>query len=291
MNRIVSVSAAPYDGWDPPALLDSLARCGATHVEPAFIVGYTEPFDEDAFSDANTRRYAGWLRESGLRCHAMSSHIDLGGPDAVAVFRGRMDFARRLGAFVINTNAAVRANETAFLRNVEPILRHAEQLGLVIGLENPGDGRPNLIDVAADGIALLRRIGSPRLRLNYDAANTASHRPGVDAIADAVAALPFCAHLHLKAVRRTANGWFNVPLGEGDDDGDPLLAALAAWPDLPLGIELPLRMHRGPDAQPWRRVARLEVPAIEDAVRRSLVLLRSCLAPPTDGARQQHAAP
>ena len=278
MDRVVSVSAAPYDGWEPPILLDSLARCGATHVEPAFIVGYTEPFDEEAFSEANTRRYAGWLRASGLRCHAVSSHIDLGRADAVAVFRGRMDFARSLGAAVINTNAAARANEAAFGRNIEPILRHAEQLGLVIGLENPGDGHPNLIDVAADGVALLQRIGSSGLRLNYDPANTASHRPGIDAIADAVAALPFCAHLHLKAVRRTGDGWFNVPLGEGDHDGGPLLAALGTRPDLPFGIELPLRMHRGPDAQPWRRVTRLELPAIEHAVRRSLAFVHAHLA-------------
>ena len=277
MDRIVSVSAAPYDGWDTAVLLDSLARCGATHVEPAFIVGYTEPFDEDAFSDANTRRYAGWLLASGLRCHAVSSHIDLGRADAVDVFRGRMDFARTIGAAVINTNAAVRANETGFWRNVEPILRHAEQLDLVVGLENPGDGRPSLLDVAADGIALVRRIGSPCLRLNYDAANTASHRPEIDAIADALAALPCCAHLHLKSVRRTGEGWFNVPLDEGDHDVSRLLDALSDWPALAVGIELPLRMHRGADAQPWRRVTRLELPVIEDAVRRSLALANTRL--------------
>lgn len=56
-------------------------------------------------------------------------------------------------------------------------MRHAEQLGLIIGLENPGDGSDNLINTAADGIALLDTLGYPHLRLNYDAANTVSHRP------------------------------------------------------------------------------------------------------------------
>jgi hypothetical protein len=28
-------------------MLDSIASCGAQYVEPAFIVGYTEPFDEN----------------------------------------------------------------------------------------------------------------------------------------------------------------------------------------------------------------------------------------------------
>jgi hypothetical protein len=40
MSGIISISTAPYDGYEIPAMLDSVASCGATHVEPAFIVGY-----------------------------------------------------------------------------------------------------------------------------------------------------------------------------------------------------------------------------------------------------------
>ena len=279
MSRIISVSAAPFDGWDPPALLDSLARCGATHVEPAFIVGYTEPFDETAFTDAAAARWTGWLRDSGLRCHAVSSHIDLGRPDAVDVFRRRMDFSRALGAGVINTNAAVRENEAAFFRNIGLLIDHAASLAITIGLENPGDARPGLFDVAADGITLLRRLGAPAsIGLNYDPGNTASHRPEVDPVADAGAALPFCAHLHLKAVRRVDDGWINVPIGDGDRSLDPLLAALRARPDLPIALELPLRMRRGADAQPWRRVTKLPLPTIEVAIRASLERVQAGLS-------------
>ena len=270
MGRIVSVSAAPYDGWEAAVVLESLARCGATHVEPAFIVGYTEPFDETAFSEAEATRWSSLLRASGLGCHALSSHIDLGREDAVAIFLRRMDFARRLGARVINTNAAVRENEAAFFRNIEPLVQHAEAIGLVIGLENPGDARPNLIDVAADGIALVRQIAAPEFRLNYDPGNTESHRPDIDPVADAISALDACAHLHLKAVRRVEDGWINVALGEGNRDLEPLRAALDARPELPVGIELPLRMRRGQDAQPWRRVGKLQLQVIEGAVRSSL---------------------
>ena len=275
MERIVSVSAAPYDGWETAVVLESLARCGATHVEPAFIVGYTEPFDEAAFGETEAARWSSLLRAWGLGCHALSSHIDLGREDAVAVFRKRMDFARRIGARVINTNAAVRENEAAFLRNIEPLVRHAEAIGIVIGLENPGDARPNLIDSAADGIALVRQIDAPELRLNYDPGNTQSHRPAIDPVADAISALDACAHLHLKAVRRVEDGWINVALGEGDRDLGLLRAALRARPELAIGIELPLRMRRGQDAQPWRRVARLQLQVIEAAVRRSLAWVGS----------------
>ena len=46
-SRIISVSAAPYDGYDFPRVLDSLA---------AFIVDYTEPFDESAFTAEQARQ-------------------------------------------------------------------------------------------------------------------------------------------------------------------------------------------------------------------------------------------
>ncbi len=273
-DRIVSVSAAAYDGHAPDAMLDSLARCGATHVEPAFIVGYTDPFDESAFSEANAARYASWLGAAGLGCHAVSSHIDLGTDGAVAVFRRRMDFAARLGAAVVNTNAAIRGNETGFFRNIDPLARHAASVGLVIGLENPGDGRPSLLDLASDGVALIDRIGSPWVRLNADPGNTASHRPDADAVADAVASLPACIHLHLKSVRRDAGGWTYPTFGEGDLDLGPLLDALGAWPELAVSLEMPIRMRRGSDAQPWRRVSPWPIADVERCVRASLAAFR-----------------
>ncbi len=273
--RAISISAAPYDGYPFPQMLDSMARCGVRHVEPAFIVGYTEPFDEAAFSDAHARQHRAWLDASGLGCHAFSSHIDLGRPDAVAVFARRMDFAAALGAKVINTNAAERGRRAGFMVNIGPLAERAASLGMVIGLENPGNGEQNLMNDAAEGLALIRELGLPSVRLNYDPGNTASHRPGqIDAAADAVAALPGCAHFHLKDVRRDASGWvFTIP-GQGDIDCDAIMDALAARPDLPFAVELPLRMRRRQDAQPMRAPEPVPLTRIEAAVRSCLTYVR-----------------
>lgn len=198
-QRPVSISAAPYDGHAFPVLCDSMAACGVRFVEPAFIVGYTEPFDETMFSDAKARQYRRWLEASGLGCHAFSSHIDLGRSDAVAVFTRRMEFAASLGARVINTNAALRANAARFHANIAPLARRAAALGMVIGLENPGNGEDNLINDTQEGLALIRALDLESVRLNYDPGNTVSHRPGrIDATADALLALPGCAHFHVK---------------------------------------------------------------------------------------------
>ena len=273
--RAVSISAAPYDGYEFPVVLDSMARCGARFIEPAFIVGYTEPFDEDTFAPANARRYRAWLDASGLGCHAFSSHIDLGRDDALDVFKGRMDFAAALGTKVIATNAAVRSRRGRFLDNIGPLAEHAASLGLTIGLENPGNGEDNLMNDAAEGLALVDALGLPAVRLNYDPGNTVSHRPDrIDAAADAVAALPGCAHFHLKDVRADASGWsFTVP-GEGDLDCAAIMDALAAHPDLPFAVELPLRMRRGRDARPSRLPEPVPLAAIEAAVRACLAYVR-----------------
>lgn len=277
--RIVSISAAPYDGYEPLRMLESLASIGATHVEPAFIVGYTEAFDESAFTPAQTQQWRHWLAASGIACHAFSSHIDLGRDDAVEVFRGRMDFARALGAEVINTNASARRLKKRFFTNIEVLARHAETIGLKIGLENPGDGSDNLLNTASDGPALLADIGHPMVGLNYDAGNTISHRPGVIPADDALAAMPLCVHTHIKDVRADANGYFFTQLGQGSIDCARILRSVAQT-DLNLSIEIPLRLHRLSNAQPSRAPYRVPLGDIEAVLKPALAFVRDQLAAP-----------
>lgn len=278
MSRILSISTAPYDGYEFPAALDSIASCGAKHVEPAFIVGYTEPFNEETFNEKNAKQYAAWLKQSGLGCFAFSSHIDLGQPEADRIFARRMDFAGALGARVINTNAAVRDYEESFFRNIETLAAHAERLDMIVALENPGNGEDNLFNLAQDGLDLVGRIGSPYVRLNYDAGNTVSHRPGqVDPAQDALAAMPACAHVHIKDVQTRAGGYFFVPLGEGGVGCATILKAMRDREDLNLAIELPLRLHRNLAAQPVRRSSRVSLSEIETALRRSLTFVQKQL--------------
>lgn len=272
-KRIVSVSGAPYDGYPFPRVLESLARCGVTYVEPAFIVGYTEDFDESAFTPQQAKQYAAWLKEANVACHAFSSHIDLGRPDALEVFRGRMDFARAIGARVINTNAAARSFEQRFFANIEVLARHAEDIGLWIGLENPGDGSDNLLNVAADGPELIAKIGHHCVGLNYDAGNVISHRyQQVNPADDALAAMPHCVHTHVKDVRTNTQGFFFTPLGEGEIGCDRIVQAIART-DLDLSIEIPLRLHRGPDSKPNRNPDPVPLADIESTVKAALAFV------------------
>jgi sugar phosphate isomerase/epimerase len=278
-NRILSVSAAPYDGYPLGATLDSLANCGVSHVEPAYIVGYTEPFTEEAFSKTAATAYRRAMAASGLRCHAVSAHMDLGTPDALEVFRRRMDFARTLGAGIINTNASLRVRAKQFRMNVDALAQHGAAIGLTIGLENPGNGEDDLVNTAADGVELVRAIGSPQVRLNFDPGNRVSHmKDDKDAAEDGLLALPSSAHFHIKDVKRRAGGWYFVTLGAGDIDYRPVLSGLTGFPGLPISIEIPLRLHRGLDALPVRRPEAVALAAIETTLRASLNYVRGSLS-------------
>ena len=269
-RRMISVSAAPYDGHTTDLMLESLARCGVTHVEPAYIIGYTEPFDETAFTEAAAAAWRTSLAASGLSCFALSAHIDLGTETAAAVFARRLDFARAIGARVINTNASLRSREMRFQTTIEALARHGQEIGVQIGLENPGNGEDNVFNTAAEGHDLILRLALPAVGLNFDPANLASHRPAADVTADTVASLPDCIHFHLKDVKYDARGWSFTPIGQGDLDLPTIITALETFPNLPISIELPLRLRRGPDAQPIRAPAPLPIAEIEAAIGQSL---------------------
>lgn len=275
-TRIISVSSVPYDGYEFPRTLESLAACGVKYVEPAFIIGYSGPVDDSDFTAQKARQYAGWLRDGGIACHAFSAHnIQFDRADVVDIYRGRMDFAAGMGARIINVTAAKRIDSALYFRSIDALARHAEQLGIMIGLENPGDGSDNLINTAQDGIDLLKRIGHDCIRLNYDTGSSISHRPpqcagGVDPVADTLLALPYCGHIHIKDVHVGNDGcYFFTPIGKGDIDCATILHAVSRT-SLNLTIEMPLRLHRMANRQPQRRSEPLPLVEVEAAIRESL---------------------
>ena len=273
-QRTISISGAAYDGYSCPQMLGSIARLGVSYVELAFIAGYTEAFDETAFKHSNARLYIQWLEESSIRCHALSAHMDLGRSSSVDIFRHRMDFARTIGARLINTNAAASKDASAFRRNMDQLSKHAEHIGIIIGLENPGDGSDNVFNVAADGAALIRDLNQSHIRLNYDLGNLVSHRPAHSCTAEELLeALPFCEQLHLKDVRGTAKGWEFTSIGAGYVDFSVASRALAEFPTLALSIEIPLRLIRDRHGRPSRSLTRVPLAHIETTLRTSLEYL------------------
>jgi sugar phosphate isomerase/epimerase len=278
-HRIVSVSTAAFDGYDLSVAINEISRLGVEHVEVAFIQGYMEAFGEEIFSLSNGKKICNLLLEANLSCIAFSAHMDLISEKSAEIFKKRMDFVHQVGARIIISNAGPKAEYKAFMKNMERLVEKAESLNMIIGLENPGDGKENIIDSGKAGTPVLQQIGSDSVRFNYDFGNVISHfKERLRPEEDYKFALPFSAHLHIKDVKSFERGWYFTEIGKGSIDYQSVLNNLKSENHtLPLSLEIPLRVTRAPDASPRRSASPVPLHEIRRVLRGSLDYVKGIL--------------
>ena len=244
MNNPILISTAAFDGYNLATAIEEIATVGADGVEVAFIEGYTEPFTEEDFNQTHADEILSHLEKHGIPCLSFSAHMDLTKENGVEIFKGRMIFARMLGADTIVTNAAPLAKKDEFLSNIIQLGQAAKTIGINIGLENPGDGKANVIDTASQAGPVIDEIALETVGLNYDFGNLISHCfEKVKPEEDYRFALPQTNHYHVKDVVRQGGSWEFCPIGEGMIDYKEILSAIAGDPrPLPVSLEIPLRL-------------------------------------------------
>jgi sugar phosphate isomerase/epimerase len=265
-----------YDGYPLETALDELSGLGVRHVEPASVDKVFQHLVEADFCDAR----AAWLRDQlasrGLSCVSLSAHMDLSQPDSVDRFRHRLEFAKAIGARIVNSIAGPPPGAEGFRRNIPAIGARATDLGLTIALENHGD----LIDRDGQILTFIAEIGLPCVRVNYDTGNAWYYaKGGLDPVAELSQVASVVAHVHLKTPR-IENGLMRwVALGEGQLD----LAAAARvlrekLPGVPVSYELSPR-QRSRDFEPrWRTPEVPPLAELRDVIARSLAALQRVLA-------------
>lgn len=271
-TRIVSISTALFDGYGMDLAIDEIARSGAAFVEPAYIRGYVD-FGEDDFAAAPAIRLRRRIADAGLSIHAVSAHMDLSLPDARSMLARRIAFAENLGAKVLITNAGPTDHAEAVRTVIDGSLRLLEAWGGMLAIENPGHGAGDLVGSARQGKTLIDAVASPHLRLNHDAGNVFTYsREALQPAEDFTSAAQAIGHAHLKDVRRSHDGWEFCALGAGNVD---LAAYLAAIPhDLPLSVELPLRLSRPGYGDPVRNMDPRALGDLRAALAQSLDFVR-----------------
>ena len=263
---LISFSTVLLDGINLAAGLRMLADAGARCVEPAFIEGYM-PFDETVFVENKGRALAAVIADCGLSVTAVSAHTDLGQDDSSDRLLRRLDFAQGLGAQILISNATTGSRRAVLDQTLSKCLPAFQSAGIVLALENPGHGRDALIADGASGAALLAQFDHASLRLNYDIGNAYTYgarRLGL--LADLRDALPWTAHLHLKDVQEHQGDWTFCAIGAGQVGYDAGVAALFPH-DVPLGIEVPLRLFRPGRGDPIRR----SEPVTPETLRRTVI--------------------
>ncbi|MFW6293569.1 MAG: sugar phosphate isomerase/epimerase family protein, partial [Spirochaetota bacterium] len=267
----ITVSLVAFDGYPLETAVDVVAALGVKSVEPAMIAGYTDPFDESAFSDEHAQAMRSTVEDAGLGCDAFSAHIDIGAPGGVEQAFRRLRFAGALGAKRLATNAAKEGYRESFLAAIEPLAREAERSGVVIALENPGDGAPNVIDDAAAAARLVRSIGSPWIGINYDPGNLLTHRPDTNAAEDVRAFGPGLVSLHVKDAAPEGEWLRYCAVGEGVIDYEAILRHCDTLDPRPAySIEAPLRLARKPGGTTKRDETPRPLEEIREALRASI---------------------
>jgi sugar phosphate isomerase/epimerase len=280
MNNPVLISTVAFDGYNLATAIEEIAKVGADGVEVAFIEGYTEPFTEEDFNQTHADEILSHLKKHGIPCPSFSAHMDLTKENGVEIFKRRMIFAHMLGADTIVTNAAPLAKKDEFLSNIIQLGQAAKTIGINIGLENPGDGKANVIDTASQAGPVIDEIALETVGLNYDFGNLISHCfEKVKPEEDYRFALPQTNHYHVKDVVRQGGGWGFCPIGEGMIDYKEILSAIAGDPrPLPVSLEIPLRLARAADAGPIRADKRVDIDLIRQVLKRSMDFVRQTLA-------------
>lgn len=270
-GRIVSVSTVLFDGYPMERALEEIARSGAKYAEPAFIRGYVD-FSEDDFSDSAARGLGRVAKDLDLSVHAISAHMDLSLKDAATMLRRRVDFAEALGAKVLITNAGPAMRVESIRATIVALLPRLERWGGVLAIENPGHGSGDLVGTAGEGKSLIDVIGSPHVRLNHDAGNVFTYSgERLQPADDYMSARDAIAHAHLKDILSLESGWSFCPLGSGDVD---IVGYLDAIPvDLPLSLELPLRLTRPGRNDPQRSEQPLSIDDLNAALVKSLAFV------------------
>jgi sugar phosphate isomerase/epimerase len=279
MNHPILISTAAYDGYDLVTTFKEISRTGVDLIEIAFIEGYTDPFTEDYFNDDNAAKITTLLAENNLKCLSFSSHVDLSRDGIVEVFKNRMAFAKKLGSQYIVSNAAPLQNKNQFMQNIKELGQTATGLKMVIVLENPGDGKANVMDSGEPAASLIEEIGQENVKINYDFGNLLSHcferiRPEED-----YQFVRDCAvHYHIKDVASDDGGWYFTEIGKGTIDYRRILKELATLSKpVPISLEIPLRIRRASDASPRRASQPVDLAEIRRVLTGSVNFVKQVL--------------
>lgn len=273
-SRQISVSTVAFDGYPIETALAQIETLGLPLVEPAFIKGYMD-FSEDDFSAEAAHTMASRLKQHHLKSIAISAHMDSGLPDAPAMLARRIRYTAAIGARFTITNSTTVDRRADLEKCLAENLKLAESLGVIIALENPGNGTTNLMRDGKTGAALVQEFKSPNLKLNYDTANALTCTEGdVRPETDIENAFACSAHMHLKDVFRVDGSWRYTAIGSGELNYNIIFAKLKNRSEVPLTLELPLRLKRAFHQDPQRDAA---VPDIE-FVRTKIQSSWNCLA-------------
>ncbi len=224
-------------GYTLEEALELVKLSGFEYAELSSIVNMCEHIDPKKITDEYIEQIIELLSKTGIKCHAVSGHVDLTIEEQFQDFLKKIEFAGKIGAKIINTNSGPLERIEIFHKNMVKIIEHAERYNVIIGLESHGD----IIGTAKDSIHIFKRYNHPLVRLNYDTGNTYFYCNGnITVEEDIKYGLEYMEHLHLKDIHIGGNQVEYRPIGGGDINFEKVFDVLKDFgKTIPCGLEIP----------------------------------------------------
>lgn len=240
MERIIAVNSNCYHGYTIEEAIEGIRRAGFHYIELTATKGWTEHvFPDMSFERLLTIKDQ--LTAAGLRPFSMSGHCNLMDPERMTDFVKNMRLAAFFGCdYIVSSIGEAHLKDNAVADNatvaraIAALVPQLEKNGLTLVLETHGHDH----GTGAVLKDIVRRVGSDRVKINYDTANVVFYG-NVDPCADLAACMDDVAYMHLKDKAGERTEWNFPALGKGNVDFPTMFESLrAADNHCPFSIEI-----------------------------------------------------
>lgn len=240
MARIIAANSNCYHGFSLEQAIDGIRRAGFRHIELTATKGWTEHVSAE-MPFARLLQIQDALTAAGLDPVALSGHCNLMDTARIGDFLANIRLAGFLGCrYIVSSIGEAHLKDQAVAthaqvaEHVGALLPTLEKHGLTLVLETHGRDHGTGA-VLAD---VVRRVNSPRVKINYDTANVIFYG-GVEPAADLAACVADVAYLHLKDKAGAQTEWNFPALGQGRVDFPRMFQVLAnAGNESPFSVEI-----------------------------------------------------
>lgn len=227
MKNVICLNSNTYHGFSLDEALSGTAKAGFKFIELAAVGGYTEHV-HSKMTDAEIDEVKGKLKAHSIECVALAGHSNLISSKGVEDFSNNIELARRLGCkFIVTATGDAHddhdeiENDDILIGNLKPLLALCEKYGITIVIETHGNNYATGQSVKA----LVKKVGSANLAINYDTANVIFYGnvmpyDDLEASADAVE------WIHLKDKKGEPKEWDFPAIGKGQIDFSRIFGVL-----------------------------------------------------------------
>lgn len=247
-------------GYTLEEALMMVKESGIEYAELSSIINMCEHINPKDITPEYAEEIKCLLEKTGVKCYAVSGHLDLTIDEQLEDFLKKIEFTGRIGAKIINTNSGPIERLAVFHVNMRKVIEQAERWNVIIGLESHGD----IVNTAKDSMHIFKEYNHPLVRFNYDTGNTLFYCNGnIRVEEDIKYGLEYLSYIHLKDIKIRGNQVEYCPIGDGDVNFEKVFDVLKSLgKPIPCGLEIPTHVKGvlgkiGPTNVPMAREALL----------------------------------